>query len=91
MNNFERIKKAVEASTISVDDKTVISDLFAQVSDENLLDIADLFEKKSSWVSIFNDNRKKKIEAYSNGNQDAWNEILEQEKKYLEELTYGLD
>jgi hypothetical protein len=91
MTNYERIKIKVQESTIDEADKQAILDQFVEVSDENLPEIADLFESKLEWVAIFNDNRKAKREAARSGDASKFKEILEQEKKYLNELTYGLD
>jgi hypothetical protein len=91
MTHFERIKAVVSASGLSHDDKKAVIDTFADVDDANLGDIAKLFEKDSSWVEKCNDNRMMKHKAVTSGDPDLWKEILEQEKKYLEDLTFGLD
>lgn len=91
MNNYERIKAKVNASSISVEDKKTVLDMFAEVTDEALIDIADLFEESPHWVEKFNDNRKAKQRAVATNDPNLWREILEQEKKYLNDLTYGLD
>jgi hypothetical protein len=91
MQNYQRIKTCVQNSSIPTQDQKEITDFFAEVSDEFLAEIAELFEKKKDWVSIYNDNRKKKREAVRSGNQELLNQILEEEKKYINDLTYGLD
>lgn len=91
MSNYERIKTKIEASSISPEDKKLLTDIFAEVSDDSLVDIADLFDKSPSWVEKFNDNRKAKQKALTSNNPSLWSEILEQEKKYLKDLTFGLD
>ncbi len=91
MTNYERIKIRVQESSIEDADKQSILDQFAEVSDENLPEIAELFDSKPEWVGIFNDNRKAKREAVRSGDSSKFKEIIEQEKKYLNELTYGLD
>jgi hypothetical protein len=91
MSNYERIKEKVEASSLEQQDKQIILDQFAEVSDETLEEIADLFEEKPVWVTIYNDNRKAKLKAAATGDASAAQEILEQEKKYLNDLTFGLD
>lgn len=91
MNNHDRIKAQISASTILESDKQELNDIFAQISDDSLVDIADLFEKSPKWVQVFNDNRKAKQRAMTSRDQSLWQEILEQEKKYMSELTYGLD
>jgi hypothetical protein len=89
--NYERIKASITASTIADTEKKIMIDIFAEVADENLGDIAGLFEKDVKWVDRVNESRKKKIKAAATGDESLWNEILEQEKKYLADLTYGLD
>ncbi len=91
MTNYERIKACVHASDVSADDMKTMNDVFAEVDDRNLGDIADLFEKHKSWVGKFNDNRKAKQKAMTAADPALFAEILEQEKKYLQDLTYGLD
>jgi hypothetical protein len=91
MSNYERIKTKVQGSSIEQNDKQVILDLFADVADENLVEIADLFDEKPEWVGIFNENRKQKQQAFTSGDSAQLSTILEQEKKYLNDLTYGLD
>ncbi|MES2436881.1 MAG: hypothetical protein V4519_02625 [Patescibacteria group bacterium] len=89
--NYERIKVCVASSTISDTDKKYITDLFAEVADQNLAEIAELFESKPKWVAMFNDNRKKKQEAYASGDASAWQSILEEEKKMMDDLLYDRD
>ena len=91
MSNYERIKAVVVTSTIPDTDKEFIINLFAEVSDENLPEIAALFENKPEWVAIFNDNRKKKLQAAQTGNDAAWQKILEEEKIILNKLAYDAD
>jgi hypothetical protein len=89
--NYERIKASITASSVSAEDKKSMIDVFAEVADENLGDIANLFEKDISWVAKFDENRKMKHKAATTNDSSLWKEILEQEKKYLADLTYGLD
>ena len=46
MTNYERVKTKVEASSIEQSDKEQIISLFADVADENLTEIANLFDEK---------------------------------------------
>ncbi len=89
--NFDRVKACVDSSAISVDDKKFLMDVFAEVSDDCLADIAKLFEEKGNWVEKFNENRSAKIKAFSSGDTAEFQKIIDQEKKYIEDLTYGLD
>lgn len=91
MSNYERIKTVIEASLVDAPEKQKMKDIFADIDDNNLSDIAELFEKDSSWVIKFNDNRKAKQKAAASNDPALWKEILDQEKKYLQDLTYGLD
>ncbi|MDQ3014513.1 MAG: hypothetical protein M3Q73_01465 [bacterium] len=91
MTNYERIKTKVQASPLEQADQQSILDQFAEVSDENLMEIADLFHDKPEWVEIYNNTRKQKMAAFASGDESALENILEQEKKYLEDLTFGLD
>jgi hypothetical protein len=91
MSNYERIKAKVQESSLEQDDKQHILDQFAEVSDESLTEIAELFEDKPEWIGIYNENRKAKIKAFASGSESEKQEILEQEKKYLNDLTFGLD
>lgn len=89
--NFEKIKACIDAETISIEDKKAMLDIFADVADNYLEDIAALLEKDASWIKKFNDNRIAKHQALTTHNMELWNQIISQEKKYLEDLTYGLD
>lgn len=91
MTNYERIKTSINAAMVEQGDKQTMIDVFAEVADENLADIANLFEKDPSWVMKFNDNRKAKQKAAASNDPSLWQEILDQEKKYLQDLTYNLD
>jgi uncharacterized pyridoxamine 5'-phosphate oxidase family protein len=91
MKNFDQIKMSIQSAMVPTEDKQVMIDIFAEVTDENLEEIAELFMKKPEWVSIFNENRKKKMEAYKTGDESLWTELIEQEKKYVQDLTFGLD
>ncbi|MCC2630224.1 MAG: hypothetical protein K0S38_33 [Candidatus Paceibacter sp.] len=89
--NYDRIKTAVNASTLPPEDKTSLINMFADIADENLIDIANLLNKDPQWIEKFNENRKMKIKAATSNDPSVWQELLEQEKKYLNDLTYGLD
>ncbi len=89
--NFERIKKCINASSALPADKQSMLNAFANVADENLVDIAKLFEKEEKWVLMFNENRKMKVKAATTNDPVLWQEILDKEKKYLDDLTFGLD
>jgi len=91
MSNYERIKTSINAAQVEPADKDIMINVFAEVADENLADIANLFEKDPSWVMKFNDNRKAKQKAAASNDASLWQEILDQEKKYLQDLTFGLD
>ena len=79
------------ASTVPDEEKKFLIDIFAEVSDECLADIAKLFEEKGNWVEKFNENRSAKLKACASGDTEAFKKILEQEKKYIDDLTYNLD
>lgn len=89
--NFDRIKLAVSASNISDQDKEHLTEIFTKVSDDALSGIAELFEQNGDWVAKFNENRCMKQDAVNSGDPSIWQKILEKEKQYLNELTYGLD
>lgn len=91
MNNYERISESILRAKIDNDDKAIISELFKSVPEGDLTAIADLFEKKPEWVTVFNENRKKKLQAKESQDSNLWEEILAEEKKCLEDLKYGLD
>jgi len=91
MSNYERIKACINASKAQPIDKQSMIDAFADVADENLIDIAKLFEKDEKWVIMFDENRKMKVRAATSSDPILWNEILEKEKRYIADLTYGLD
>jgi hypothetical protein len=90
-SHYERIKARIMASPAPDQDKKAMIDVFAQVEDANLADIANLFEKDRNWVEKFNNNRKAKQKAAAANDPTLWQEIIEQEKKYLQDLTFGLD
>jgi hypothetical protein len=91
MTNFETIRGLIQNSALSTDDKQKLIDVFADMPDEALLDTAKLLEKDSTWIEKISENRKKKEEALTTGNMDLWNEIIQEEKQYLTDLTYDLD
>lgn len=89
--NFERVRSSISTSNISEQDKEHLIEIFTKVSDESLSGIAELFEQKGDWVAKFNENRCMKQEAVNSNDPTIWQKILEKEKQYLNELTYGLD
>lgn len=91
MSNFDTIKSLIQASAIDSKDKMALGEAFAEVPDHYLESVAKLIQKDPSWVEKLNDNRKKKNEAMSAQNEALWNDILTEEKKYIEDLTYDLD
>ena len=91
MTNYERIKNSIQASALSVEDKLATTEIFAVISNDYLAEIADLFEQKPEWVEIYNDNRKKKLDATQSGDESEWMKILEEEKKMLNKLVFDSD
>ncbi len=91
MKNYERIKAAINNSTLDSEDQLALTDTFAVISDEHLSEIAELFEAKPEWISFYNENRKKKMNAFHSGDEGQWNEILEEEKKMLNKLVFDSD
>jgi hypothetical protein len=91
MQNFERIKSSLEKSSLSSTDQLAIRNIYAEVPDEHLASLADLFEEKPEWIEIFNDNRIKKITAQQSGDAAAWQKIFDEEKKMFEKIVYDSD
>ncbi len=91
MKNFDRIKTAIQASSLESAEKMILLDIFAEIEDGKLATIATLFEKKGNWIERFNDNRKKKIEAFKTFNNALWQEIMEEEKQFLKDSKFDLD
>lgn len=91
MTHYERIKKCVSAAPVDANDIKIMIDTFAEVDDASLEGIANLFEKDPKWVTLFNDNRKAKQTAMGAGDPALLQDIFEQEKKYIHDLTYALD
>jgi hypothetical protein len=89
--NFEKIRTCIMNSSIVNDDKMTLVDVFAEIPDELLAHVAELFEKDQTWVEKVNENKKKKEQALATGNKALWSEIMEEEKQYLNKLTYDLD
>jgi hypothetical protein len=91
MSNYDRIKVQVQASPLAQNEKQLITDMFAEIADEALENIANLFEKSPDWVEKFYENYSMKKKANDTKDTNLWKEIVEQEKKYLAEVTFGLD
>lgn len=72
-------------------DKMKLVDVFAEIPDGLLMDIAKLLEKDPSWIVKLNDNKKKKEQALATGDMELWNQILEEEKQYMHSTGYDLD
>ncbi|MBA3551022.1 hypothetical protein H0W32_02340, partial [Patescibacteria group bacterium] len=91
MKNYDRIKVAIDNSSFDSEDQLALIETFAVISDEHLIEIADLFEAKPEWIGFYNENRKKKMNAYQSGDEGEWNQILGEEKRMLNKLVFDSD
>jgi hypothetical protein len=91
MSNFEKIRDVITASKLEAEDKAALIAIFAEVTDDLLAGTVKFLEHDPSSVVVLNDNRKRKIQAFSEGNSELWHSILEEERRYIADLTYDLD
>lgn len=86
MINFQKIKKLILQSNLSLVDQTELIKAFSFAKDSDLEDVLKLFSENSSWIEYINKNYKAKRSAFITGNSAILKNIFEEEKKQLKEF-----
>lgn len=85
-SNLAKLKKMLSESDTPQENQDNFLDLFSGASNEDLMDIVNLFERHPEQIKTLNKFYKFKIKAFKNKDKKAWEEILDQEYQALEEL-----
>lgn len=88
---FESIRKNIMASPLQGDEKMKLIDIFAELSSDHLESISKFIEKDPAVIVKMGANLKRKAEAFATGNRELLSQIIADEKKYIEDLTFDLD
>ncbi len=85
-SNLIKFQKVISKSGLLKEDQDSFKKLFSKASSRDLKFIIDLFEKYPEQIEILNKFYKLKRETLKNKDKKAWNDILQQEYKILEEI-----
>ena len=87
-NNFQKIKELVLQSELSFPDKEELLLAFMRVnSDEDLIDVLELFNEDPTWIPKISANLKAKNVVAMTGDAVLWDEVLEKQMAELKELS----
>lgn len=86
MDNFQKIKDSISASSVPFMEQIDLIDLFSKVEDGELQSVAELFTEEPIWIEKININLKKKLEYLKTKDETLWQTIIDEEKKELEEI-----
>lgn len=84
--NFQKIKELIQKTSVPLVEQEELFMLFANVNDQDLESVFELFSEDSSWINKINENYKAKQVALSTGNQVLWQKIVQEEEAQLKEL-----
>ncbi|MBT4349530.1 hypothetical protein HN670_01930 [bacterium] len=84
--NIIKIKALILKSGLSEEDQQSLLSLFAQAKDGDLKEAVKLFENDLENVKIMDDVYKAKLKVFENKDKKGWREILEEERRSLEEM-----
>lgn len=84
--NLEKITAVLQQSELTLEDKQILLEVFAQVDDVELEGLLELFLEDNSWISIINDNFKAKRDAFESGDPLVMGEVLKKEENLLNQI-----
>ena len=86
MDNFQKVKDLISASSLPFSDQIDLIDLFSKGNDSELELIVELFTENQIWIEKISHNYKWKLKALKTKDAEVWKKIVEEEKKELEEI-----
>lgn len=84
--NLKIIYSVIQDSDLEQEQKLELFRLFKLPDDESLVEVAKLLAIKPKYIQLIYDNYKNKEQALRNDNLSALQDIIEQEKKLIEEV-----
>ena len=84
--NLEKLTAVLQQSELTLEDKQILLEVFAQVDDTELEGLLELFSEDNSWISIINDNFKAKRAAFESGDPLVMEDVLKKEEELLTEI-----
>lgn len=85
--NFQTIIELVQRSSLSPEDKTDLIFVFSFAKkDADLAPTVKLFSEDPSWIEKINDNYKGKSVAIAARSSVAWDKIIEDEERQLQQF-----
>lgn len=83
---LKRIQDLIQGSDLSKQDKIDFIDAIQSASDEELENLATLFNESPYWIGVMSDNYKQKKQASDEKSEEKWNKIVADEKAMLKNL-----
>jgi hypothetical protein len=91
MTNFEIIRTKVMESTLSAPEKMSFINSLADFTDEALKEVSVVIAEDPTLIETLNENRKKKVTAFSTNDPMLWKEIFAEEQKIVDNAKYDRD
>ncbi|MBI5420834.1 MAG: hypothetical protein HZA35_00790 [Parcubacteria group bacterium] len=82
----EKLATLIDTLLQNEEDRELWNHTIPLLSDEDAQTISDVLNEDPSQLQFLTDNLKTKIEALKNGDDEAWDTIIEEETKHLESL-----
>lgn len=86
ITNLEKIKNILQSSGLSSQDQNELLTLFSFAVDEELELLVGLFSKDKTYITVINENYKRKKEALATRNMNLWQKIVQDEAAELKKL-----
>lgn len=83
---IEKLKLHIESSVLGDVDKKVWHDFLNGIDEESAGDIYEAVSESNNNLLFLTENLKNKFQALQEKNQNRWQEIITEEKNYLEKL-----
>lgn len=86
-NSINNLNEYIQHSSLSQEDKLVWTNGIGHLDEKTAKDILEYVEEFSENIQWATEILKRKVEVLKNNNAGEWNQILEEERTKLEELT----
>lgn len=86
METLLQIRKLISSSNLKEQEKDELYNIIGYFPDNSLSAILELFKEDKKWVTWIYNNYKKKQNIFVKGKQADFNEVLKEEREFLDEI-----